>query len=87
QNYPNPFNPSTMIGFNLPVESAVRLEVYNVLGQRVAILRDGPLGPGFHQVEWNQRIDSGVYYYRIESVALDGSERRFAGIRRMILLK
>lgn len=60
-NYPNPFNPSTQINLELAGEKPVpvKLEVYNLLGQRVALLKEGLLGPGIHDVEWNGRDDSG----------------------------
>ncbi|MFH1566801.1 MAG: FlgD immunoglobulin-like domain containing protein, partial [Gemmatimonadota bacterium] len=58
-NYPNPFNPATTIPFALPTAQDVRLEVYNVLGQRVRTLLSGPLEPGFHTLVWNGRDDAG----------------------------
>ncbi|MFU8862049.1 MAG: endonuclease [Cyclonatronaceae bacterium] len=68
QNYPNPFNPVTMIGFQLPVNSDVRLEVFDVLGRRVATLLNEPMQPGTHQVEFNaSNLASGVYIYRLQT--------------------
>ncbi|REL39268.1 T9SS C-terminal target domain-containing protein [Rhodohalobacter sp. SW132] len=66
QNYPNPFNPSTTIRFALPERSNVRLEVYSMLGQRVAVLADENKQAGFHQVEFNASgLASGTYIYRM----------------------
>ncbi len=65
-NYPNPFNPTTVIRYNIPAESFVSLEVYNVLGQRVATLVSDQQTPGEHIVEFNgERFASGVYFYRL----------------------
>ena len=81
QNYPNPFNPATEISFNLPVATNVTLEIYNVKGQRVAILHEGHLGAGSHTFTWRaDHAASGVYLYRL---AAD----EFVDTRRMILLK
>ena len=66
QNYPNPFNPTTMISFSLPKATFVSLEVYNLLGQKVAVLADGYYGIGIHTVEWDATDNaSGVYLYRL----------------------
>ncbi len=51
-NYPNPFNPSTVISFDLPGSSPVRLEVFNILGQRVTTLVNGNLAAGKHRYTW-----------------------------------
>ena len=67
QNYPNPFNPVTVIGFELPVQSDVRLEIVNILGQTVAVLEDGMMTAGAHQVSWDaSAVPSGVYLYRLQ---------------------
>jgi hypothetical protein len=66
QNYPNPFNPATTIQFDLPRASDVTIEVFNVLGQRVATPVDGEMPAGFHKVSWNSGNQaSGVYFYRL----------------------
>ena len=66
QNYPNPFNPSTSIRFSLPVPSDVRLEIYTIQGQRLAILADGPHQAGFHNVSYDaSRLAGGVYLYKL----------------------
>ena len=66
QNYPNPFNPSTTIRFTLPSPARVRLEMLNILGQRVKTLIDGELGAGVHQVLIDGTdLASGVYFYRL----------------------
>ena len=70
-NYPNPFNPSTIIPYQLPAAMHVRLEVFNLLGQRVATLVDGERPVGFHTASWDatdaagQAVGAGVYLYRL----------------------
>ena len=68
QNYPNPFNPSTRIEFSIPEREHVRLEVFNILGQRVATLIDKELSPGQYSVVFNgAEKSSGIYFYRLAS--------------------
>ena len=70
-NYPNPFNPSTMIPYQLPAAMYVRLEVFNILGQRIATLVDGERPAGFHTASWDatdaagEAVAAGVYLYRL----------------------
>ncbi|MFC2088569.1 T9SS type A sorting domain-containing protein, partial [Calditrichota bacterium] len=62
QNYPNPFNPITKIKFTVPEQSQVKLEIYNVLGQRVAILVDKEIEPGYQLIEFDaSNLASGYY--------------------------
>jgi len=85
-NYPNPFNPRTTITYGLPAPAHVRLTVYNILGQEVATLIDGPRSAGHHQEDWNgcdnrnQPVSSGVYLYRLET-------GQFSQTRKMMLVK
>jgi hypothetical protein len=68
QNYPNPFNPSTQIEFALPKQDHVRLEVFNLLGERVAILVDDMETAGYHSVRFDaSKLASGIYLYRLTS--------------------
>jgi len=81
QNYPNPFNPTTEIAFSLPSASHVTLEVFNIAGQRVAVLADGSFESGRHIVTWDaSQQSSGMYLYRLTS----GNSIE---TRKMILLK
>ena len=81
QNYPNPFNPVTVIKYNLPVAGKVNLEVYNLVGQKVATLVDSKQSAGSHLIEFNaSALASGVYLYKITA----GS---FSAVRKMVLLK
>ena len=59
QNYPNPFNPSTVIPYQLPVSTRVRLEVFNLLGQQVVTLVDEELPAGSHSVRWDGTDSAG----------------------------
>jgi len=59
-NYPNPFNPTTRIAYDLPEASTVRLEIFNVLGQRAALLLDERREAGRHIIVWDGRITSGA---------------------------
>jgi hypothetical protein len=66
QNYPNPFNPTTRIRFALPSEKQVRIEIYSVLGERIATLVNDRLSAGVYTVDVDgSRLSSGVYYYRL----------------------
>ncbi len=81
QNYPNPFNATTVISFGLPMDSHVRLDVYNILGQRVTTLKDEFMSAGNHNVTWHDdQIASGVYFYRLQT-------EEFTQTRKMTLLK
>lgn len=66
QNYPNPFNPRTTIEFYSPREDYISLEVFNVIGQKIATLLDGYMHSGKHSVFFDGSVlNSGVYYYRL----------------------
>jgi len=68
QNYPNPFNTNTSIVYILPSEGAIRLEVYDILGRKMATLLDGIQSEGRHTVNFDaSRLSSGVYIYRLEA--------------------
>lgn len=70
QNYPNPFNPSTNITFAVPYQSHVRLDVYNVIGQRVSTLVNQEKTPGTYNVPFDATaLASGVYLYRLHTDA------------------
>jgi hypothetical protein len=81
QNFPNPFNPTTEINYSLPVASHVRLTVYNVLGEEMAVLANGMTPAGVHAVTFDaSKLPSGMYFYRMEA----GS---FTAIHKMLLMK
>jgi len=82
QNYPNPFNPTTAISYWLPVGSHVELNVYNLLGEKVANLVNKTQAAGTYTVEFNGAgLPSGVYVYRIRTAS------GFIQTKKMILLK
>jgi glucose/arabinose dehydrogenase len=68
QNFPNPFNPLTSIKYTLPQGGRVRLAVYNLLGQEVAVVFDGLQSEGAHEMEFtNADLPSGIYFYRLQA--------------------
>jgi hypothetical protein len=73
QNHPNPFNPETSIGFTLPEDGQVRLEIYNLSGKRVRVLADEKLPAGLYTRIWDGRgsggepAATGVYFVRLKS--------------------
>jgi len=89
QNYPNPFNAGTSIAFTVDAAGLsvpTRLEIFNVLGQRVTTLVDGDLAPGRHTRTWDGNdakgnpVASGVYFYRLTSAG-------HTDTKKMVLLK
>jgi hypothetical protein len=86
QNYPNPFNPSTAIRFSLPQAGDVRVSVWTMLGQEVAVLVSGVLPAAEHTTTWNGRghdgmeMPSGMYLIRLQA----GSRQM---VRRALLLR
>lgn len=84
QNYPNPFNPVTNIRFGLPRPSHVKIEIFNVLGQRVITLMDEKQSAGYHVITFDASrqgaLASGMYFYRIEA-------GEFTDTKRMLLVK
>jgi hypothetical protein len=90
QNYPNPFNPVTHIRFGLAQTSRVKLEIYNLLGQKVKTLLNENMLPGRYKATWNgideqgNRVSSGIYFYRLKAEAPAGE---FVKAEKMILLK
>ncbi len=81
QNYPNPFNAHTTISFNLATAGQVELNVYNMIGQKVATLVNGNYNPGTYNITWDGgNVSSGIYYYRL--VTSDKTETK-----KMTLLK
>lgn len=86
KNYPNPFNPSTNLKFDLPEAGAVKLNIYNVLGQKVATVYDGNLKAGQHTMTWSGKdvngslVATGVYFFRLET-------EKHVAVRKMVMLK
>ena len=86
QNFPNPFNPSTMIAYQIPEASEVKLAVFSVLGKEIKTLVDQRQAAGAYVVPWDatdnygNRLTSGVYFYRIQA-------GHFTEMKKMILVK
>ncbi len=85
QNYPNPFNATTLIRYRLSAvgrpRSAVKLEVYNIFGEKVATLVDGRQEPGRYSVSWKaDNLGSGIYFYMLRAGG-------FSQTRRCVILK
>ena len=92
QNFPNPFNPATVIEYALPRASEVKIQIYNILGQKVRDLVDERQEPGYKTIHWDGKdqngteVSSGIYFYRIVAHAVHGSED-FVKSKKMTLLK
>ncbi|RFM23264.1 MAG: T9SS C-terminal target domain-containing protein [Candidatus Thermochlorobacter aerophilum] len=81
QNYPNPFNPSTTIRFTIPNTENVQLDVFDMLGRKVATLVNQRLAAGTYTVQFNaSQLSSGMYFYRI-------SAGNFKQAMKMMLIK
>ena len=88
QNYPNPFNPFTNIRFGLANRVKVKLEIFNILGQKVKTILNKNMPAGKYELQWNglndskKRVSSGVYFYRLIT-----EDKKFIVTRKMLLLK
>lgn len=86
QNTPNPFNPETTIQFELAATAQVTLEIYNLLGQKVATLLNERRNAGFHKIiwagvdDWGRPLNSGVYFYRLKA-------GNFEATKKLVLIK
>jgi plastocyanin len=88
QAYPDPFNPSTVIRYHLPIDSRVRMRVYNVLGEVVAALVDGVQQAGEQAVTWNADGNaSGVYFVRFDAIGVQEAGSSFGKVIKVILEK
>lgn len=91
-NYPNPFNPSTTIPFDLRNAADLNIAIFNVLGQKVAIVAQGWYTAGQHKAVWDGRdlsgrpVASGLYLYRMEARPADGSAS-LVQTRKLILMR
>jgi len=81
QNHPNPFNPVTTISYGLTSPAEVELVVYNIAGETVSTLVDGPQTAGMHSLQFDgSNLPSGIYFYRL-------STEDFSRTQRMLLVK
>ena len=81
QNYPNPFNPSTTIKYDISKQSRVKIEIYDILGRKVATLVDESQKAGSYKTVWNAaHIASGIYFYRLQADS-------FSETKKLALLK
>lgn len=94
QNYPNPFNPSTTIRYALPARSKVTLDLFDLLGRRVAVLVDQEQPAGYYSVVFrNPSLPSGIYIYRLHGEAqavlpsAGGTRITFRQVRKMVIVR
>jgi hypothetical protein len=85
QNYPNPFNPSTTIRFSIPESGNIKLSVYNLIGEEVAVLKEGFANAGRYEVEFSAQsgagvLPSGIYFYKLQA-------GDFIKVKKMSLMK
>ena len=86
QNYPNPFNPTTQIRFDLPNDSYVSIDIYDLMGRKIKSLVNKNQAAGYRSVHWNatndlgQSLSAGMYIYTIQA-------GEFRQNRKMVLLK
>lgn len=93
QNFPNPFNPLTAVPYDVPEIADVKIDIYNILGQKVRTLVTGEHEPGFYRAIWNGKNDqgalvtTGVYIYRVTALSKASGEVAFTKTRKLVLMK
>ena len=88
QNYPNPFNPKTVISYSLPEISQVKIEIFNILGQRTAVLVDGIQCAGAQKITWDtsgQSLSSGIYFCHLTAQGKQTGKKFNHNIKMMLL--
>jgi len=86
QNYPNPFNPMTTIEYQLPQQVQVEISVYNIVGEKIAVLVNEEKNAGHYRIDWNgtdmlrQFVSSGVYFYRMHA-------GEFLDVKKLLLIR
>ncbi len=86
QNYPNPFNPTTNFEFSLSLSAHVKIDIFNIVGQKVRTLVDEEMKPGVYVADWDGKdengksVSSGIYFYRMEA-------GEFSDMKKMVLVK
>jgi hypothetical protein len=81
QNYPNPFNPSTTIKYSVPQAGQIKLVVFNMIGEEIAVLVNEMQQPGKYEVRFDaSALSSGVYIYRMECES-------FRDVKKLVLMK
>ena len=92
QNYPNPFNPVTKIKYQLPKVSKVKLEIFNILGQKVRTLINEQKEAAYYQLKWDglndwgRQSSTGIYFYRLTAEAIDGN-KKYVKNKKMLLIR
>jgi len=92
QNYPNPFNPSTTFEFALPHAAEIEIAVYDILGQKVAMLASGMYTSGYYTATWDGRngaggdVSTGVYFVRMTAIPAAGGAN-FSATRKVLLMR
>jgi len=86
QNYPNPFNPTTILRYDLPVQSQVTIIIYDLMGRVVSNLVSSQQNAGYKSIQWNatnnlgEPVSAGMYIYMVQA-------GQFRQVRKMVLLK
>jgi len=86
QNYPNPFNPTTILRYDLPEDTQVRITIYDIMGREIRTLFNNQQSAGYKSVVWDatndlgQPVSAGMYLYRIFA-------EEFVQVKKMVLLK
>ncbi|MDW7679561.1 MAG: DUF3160 domain-containing protein [bacterium] len=81
QNYPNPFNTTTVISYDIPVSELVKLEIFNLRGQRVRTLLNQIQRPGYYRIVWDgcddngKQLSSGLYFCRLQVKSITRVEK------------
>lgn len=87
QNYPNPFNPTTVIKYGLPIQSYIKIIVYNLLGEEVMNLFDGVMDAGYKEMVFDaSNLSSGIYFCMMKASSMDKNQN-FSQVRKLLLLK
>jgi photosystem II stability/assembly factor-like uncharacterized protein len=88
QNYPNPFNPKTEMKYTIPFAGYVKLNVYNVLGEEVAVIVNEFKGAGYYAINFDgSNLASGLYFYTIQVRKAGASTDQYTDSKKMVILR